>query len=188
MHDKELLAIFDAFHQWRHYLKGTEILIQVITDHKNLEYFTTTKILTRRQFRWSEFLCQFNLKISFRPGKLGTKPDALTRRWDVYLKEGDRSFSIANPLNERPIFAQEQLVASLQATLLEEVVLRASQEVDTDSLHADILTAYPNDPKATSRFTLARSNTPGPWSVREDTGLLYLNGHIYVPNDPALKI
>ena len=45
-HDKELLAIFDAFHQWRHYPEGSEIPIQVITDHKNLEYFTTTKILT----------------------------------------------------------------------------------------------------------------------------------------------
>ena len=47
-HDKELLAIFNAFHQWRHYLEGSKIPIQVITDHKNLEYFTTTKILTRR--------------------------------------------------------------------------------------------------------------------------------------------
>ena len=50
MHDKELLTIFDAFHQWRHYLEGSEIPIQVITDHKNLEYFTTTKILTHRQY------------------------------------------------------------------------------------------------------------------------------------------
>jgi hypothetical protein len=25
--------------------------------------------------------------IQFRPGKLGGKPDALTRRWDVYPKE-----------------------------------------------------------------------------------------------------
>ena len=40
----------------------------------------TTKILNRRQARWSEFLSRFNFVITYRPGRLGTKPDALTRR------------------------------------------------------------------------------------------------------------
>jgi len=86
VHDKELLAIFEAFKIWRHYLEGSASPIDVVTDHKNLEYFSTTKVLTRRQARWSEYLSQFNLVIRFRPGRLGTKPDALTRRWDVYPK------------------------------------------------------------------------------------------------------
>ena len=46
MHDKELLAIFEAFKAWRHYLEGSALLINVITDHKNLVYFSTTKLLT----------------------------------------------------------------------------------------------------------------------------------------------
>ena len=45
-HDKELLVIFKAFKQWHRYLKGSRTLINVVTNHKNLEYFTTTKILT----------------------------------------------------------------------------------------------------------------------------------------------
>jgi RNase H-like domain found in reverse transcriptase len=49
VHDKELLAIFEAFKAWRHYLEGSPSPIDVITDHKNLEYFSTTKLLTRRQ-------------------------------------------------------------------------------------------------------------------------------------------
>ena len=80
-HDKELLAIFEAFQKWRHYLEGSTSPVDIVTDHKNLEYFSTTKLLTRRQDRWSEFLSQFNLVIHFHPGKLGTKPDALTRHW-----------------------------------------------------------------------------------------------------------
>ncbi len=64
-HDKELLAIFEAFKYWRHYLEGSADPINVVTDHKNLEYFSTTKILTRRQVRWSEYLSQFNLVIRF---------------------------------------------------------------------------------------------------------------------------
>jgi hypothetical protein len=62
-HDKELYAIFEAFRIWRHYLDGAALPIDVVTDHKNLEYFATTKVLNRRQARWSEYLCQFNLVI-----------------------------------------------------------------------------------------------------------------------------
>ena len=78
-HDKELLAIFEAFRNWRHYLKGSTSPIDVVMDHKNLEYFSTSKVLSRWQARWSEFLSQFNLVICFHPGKLGAKPDTLTR-------------------------------------------------------------------------------------------------------------
>ena len=56
VHDKELLAIFEAFKSWCHYLEGTPTPIDIVTDHKNLEYFSTTKVLTQRQARWSEFL------------------------------------------------------------------------------------------------------------------------------------
>ena len=45
-HDKKLLAIFKAFKIWRHYLKGLAYPINIVMDHKNLEYFSTTKILT----------------------------------------------------------------------------------------------------------------------------------------------
>jgi hypothetical protein len=33
-HDKELLAIFDCFAHWRHYLEGAPLIIDVVTDHK----------------------------------------------------------------------------------------------------------------------------------------------------------
>ena len=45
-HDKELLAIFEAFKIWQHYLEGLAYPINVVTDYKNLEYFSTTKVLT----------------------------------------------------------------------------------------------------------------------------------------------
>ena len=46
VHNKELLAIFEAFNIWCHYLKGSPTPINMVTDHKNLEYFSTTKLLT----------------------------------------------------------------------------------------------------------------------------------------------
>ena len=48
-HDKELLAIFEAFKIWWHYLEDLAYPIDVVMDHKNLEYFSTTKVLTWRQ-------------------------------------------------------------------------------------------------------------------------------------------
>ena len=82
IYDKELLAIIRAFEEWHPELAGTPIEdpIRVITDHRNLEYFMTSKKLNRRQARWAEFLSEFNFKITYRPGKMGAKPDSLTRR------------------------------------------------------------------------------------------------------------
>ncbi|SLM34769.1 retrotransposon nucleocapsid protein [Lasallia pustulata] len=79
IYDKELLAIIRAFEEWRPELEGSAFPIKVITDHRNLEYFMSTKQLSRCQARWSEFLSRFNFKIVYRPGKQGAKPDALTR-------------------------------------------------------------------------------------------------------------
>lgn len=89
IYDKELLAIVRCFEEWRPELEGASSPVKVITDHKNLEYFTTTKLLNRRQARWSEFLSRFNFRIVYRPGKEGVKPDALTRRSEDLPQEGD---------------------------------------------------------------------------------------------------
>ena len=48
-YNKELLVIFEAFKIWRHYLEGLAYPIDIVIDHKNLEYFSTTKMLTQRQ-------------------------------------------------------------------------------------------------------------------------------------------
>ena len=141
VHDKELLAIFEVFKCWRHYLEGSPTPVDVIIDHKNLEYFSTTKLLTQRQARWLEFLLQFNLVIHFHPRKLRAKPDSLTRRWDVYLKEGERDYASVNPHNLCPVFTNEQLASSLRTTSFYTPVLRASIIMDIQSLHLDICSA-----------------------------------------------
>ncbi|KAF7572881.1 hypothetical protein PtrM4_077860 [Pyrenophora tritici-repentis] len=80
IYDKELLAIVRAFEEWRFELAGTVDPVKVLSDHQALQTFMTTKRLNRRQARWAEFLSEFNFNITYRPGKQGTKPDALTRR------------------------------------------------------------------------------------------------------------
>jgi hypothetical protein len=109
MHNKELLAIFEAFKIWHHHLEGSASPIEVFTDHKDLEYFSTSKTLMWQQVQWSEYLNTFNLSLHFWPGKLGMKPNALTRRWDVYLKEGGVTYADANPENTHHYFPQTRL-------------------------------------------------------------------------------
>jgi len=183
-HDKELLAIFEAFWNWRHYLEGSASPIDVVMDHKNLKYFSTSKVLSRRQARWSEFLSQFNLVIRFRPGKLGAKPDALTRRWDVYPKEGDSGYAQVNPQNLRPVFTQEQLSNSLCATYLEFPVLRAVAIMDVETLHSDILSALPSDAIALVHLADPPDSR---WST-DEVGFLRLDGRIYVPDLDDLRL
>ena len=65
IYNKELLAIFEAFQQWHNYLEGSTHAVLVLSDHKNLKYFATTKQLTRQQVRWSEYLSGFNHLIQY---------------------------------------------------------------------------------------------------------------------------
>ncbi|KAH9263063.1 hypothetical protein BASA83_013621 [Batrachochytrium salamandrivorans] len=68
IYDKELLAITTCLKEWRHFLQGSHTPFTILTDHKNLEYFMTTKQLTRRQSSMSLFLAEFRFNLSYRPG------------------------------------------------------------------------------------------------------------------------
>ena len=47
-HDGELLAIVEDFKTWRHYLKGSQHEVLVLTDHNNLRRFMDMKSLSSR--------------------------------------------------------------------------------------------------------------------------------------------
>ena len=48
-HNIKLLAIAEAFKNWRHYLKGCQYEVLVLTDHNNLRRFIYTKSLSSRK-------------------------------------------------------------------------------------------------------------------------------------------
>ena len=166
-HDKELLAVFKVFKTWQHYLESPHHTIDVITDHKNLEYFSTTKTLSRQQAHWSEYLSAFIMVICFRPGKLGEKLDSLTHHVDFYLKRGDRDYMLANPQNLHPIFMQEQLATLLCTTHLQEFIADAATLIDTSipildvsALLEDIKAGYAVDPLASRELGLCLQGSP----------------------------
>jgi hypothetical protein len=191
IYDKELLAIFAAFKEWRSYLEGSVHTVRVVTDHKNLEYFATTKLLTRRQARWSEYLSGFNYVVYYRPGRLGGKPDALTRRPDVYPKGGDGAYALANPQNMQTIFKDGQLIESLRASYIltpdvrpsDSVVILRATILDIDTLRTDIIAELANDATVAERL----ADRSEPWSMSA-TGLLLFNLRVYVPDARDLRL
>jgi hypothetical protein len=92
IHDKELLAIVDSFQEWQHFLEGAAHPVTVYTDHKNLEYFMTARVLNRRQARWNMSLSRFDFVITYRPGKQQGLSDALSRRSYLAPKAGEAAF------------------------------------------------------------------------------------------------
>jgi len=112
IHDKELLAILEAFMEWKHYLYGADKPITVYTDHQNLQYFLTTKKWNQRQIRWAQLLASFNFRIIYRPGSRSGKPDALRRRPEYRPEEGAEHTeqSILKPKHFLISLVQDKLV------------------------------------------------------------------------------
>ena len=80
IYNKELLAIICCFEEWRPELEGTSLPVKVLTNHKGLKYFMTTKKLTLQQVKWAEFLSEFNFVISYQSSKKNDKADTLTQK------------------------------------------------------------------------------------------------------------
>ena len=109
IHDKKLLVIVDFFKQWRVYLKESRHQIQVYTDHKNLLYFMITKVLNRRQIRWSKKLSSYNFNIQYQKKSENLKIDVLSRRADhmtdrsqvnqTILQQNQNDFIVYNKQN-----------------------------------------------------------------------------------------
>src|SRR5258708_28501097 len=183
-HDKELLAVFDCYKAWRHYLEGSGHPIDTVTDHKNLEYFTSTKKLTHQQAQWSEYLSQFNLRIHFCPGRLGTKPDALTHRLDVH----PRSRPDTTPTNVCPMFTPQQLeTPTSRASALDHPPGGLSETLDQFRIWMEVAQHL-----SSNTFTLTvkrrlrdQHSLPG-WEWKEEH--LWYEGCIYVPEPLHLQL
>lgn len=178
IYDKELLAIHEAFQQWRVYLEGSANTTLVISDHHNLQTFTTTKQLSRRQARWSEYLSSFDFVIKYRPGRLGTKPDALTRRPDVYPKgEGGAIAHQPNAHNIHAFFSPSRIFA---AHVIDNasIIFRIRQLTPTDTFAIPIIERLRNR---------SEPDPNEPYSLVDD-GLLSRASRIYVPDGENLRL
>jgi len=102
-----MTAILATFREWEYLLRSVEEQITVYTYHKILEYFNTTKILNRTQYRWAQFLQSFNFKGVYGKGRLNEKADALSRRMD-YRPEKVSNFDYYTSFRLNQYFGHER--------------------------------------------------------------------------------
>ena len=77
-HDLELAVVVFALKTWRHYLYGSQF--QVFSDHKSLKYLFDQNELNMRQWRWMEYLKDYDFELLYHPGKANVVADALSRK------------------------------------------------------------------------------------------------------------
>src|SRR6266550_2361128 len=175
IHDKEMLAIVAALKEWEHMLKSCQGEFTVYTDHKNLEYFATTKVLSRRQARWAEFLAEFWFKVVYRPGLLNTKADVLSRRRD-YADEagGEAPRSLFKP-GQRVVGSAH--IASIRAYSLPSAMTERFEKAGRED----------PDWMATLEAVRAGSDKVAA-GFEEKEGLLFYENRYVLPNDKVLRL
>src|SRR5882724_304787 len=156
----------------------------MLSDHKNIEYFVTPKQLTRHQVCWLEYLSGFNYLIHYHAGWLGTKPDALTRREDVY-PHGENAYALANLHNFQSMFKAGQLLCAI---VLDSASLLVSIQhgLQADLIAQSHLTRLWVGPDSTT--TVPATASPGPWSLSQDSDFLRYKGLLYVPDDQDVRL
>jgi hypothetical protein len=169
--EKELLAIVNAFKEWRHYLEGAAHQITVLSDHLNLKEFTSTMKLNRRQARWAEKLAAYDFVITHVPGKSNGRADALTRRSGDLPKEGDEHHNPASSI----LFPKNFSVSALNRDQLEDIKTTLEQDPEAQS----IIDALNKGLRKHPRVPI------GECEVKED--LLYVYGLVYIPNNLELQ-
>lgn len=76
----ELFALTQACQHFKIYLFGSKVMVE--TDHKPLTHLTSMTNDNKKIMRWIQVLQQFNLHISYLPGKDNVPADALSRGWE----------------------------------------------------------------------------------------------------------
>ncbi|WVZ84101.1 LOW QUALITY PROTEIN: hypothetical protein U9M48_031164 [Paspalum notatum var. saurae] len=77
-YERELIGLVQAVRHWRPYLWGRHFIVR--TDHYSLKYLLDQCLSTVPQHQWISKLFRFDFDIEYRPGRLNTMADALSRR------------------------------------------------------------------------------------------------------------
>jgi len=191
IHDKELLAVVDAFKHWRRYCEGAAHQIQVFSDHQNLEYFTTTKVLNRRQARWAQELAGIDFRIYYRPGTQNGKSDALSRRPEFRPEKGGienqpikavlQGKNLADRRNQSFICSSARLASLPARKWKEEFLAKVKEEGKKDGEYKQTV----------EREAASEGLTPEDRKVRDikkENGVLYRKGSLWVPQGLIQRI
>jgi len=177
IHNKKMLAIICALEEWRHFLEGVTHLVEIWTNHKNLEYFMTAKKLNCRQARWSLHLARFDFLLHHCPECTMGKPDALSRRAD----HGNRALDNENIVLLQLEFLVVCALEGVELTGVEQKILSDICKRNRNGDQEEPIAKAARELRSSANEAVHSSE----WSNID--GLLQFQGKIYVPWSPDLR-
>jgi len=177
IHNKEILAIICALEEWRHFLEGATHLVEIWTDHKNLEYFIMVKKLNRRQACWSLHLARFDFLLHHCLGRTMGKPDALSRRAD----HGNGASNNENIVLLRSEFLAVRALKGVELTGIEQKILSDICKGNRNGDQEELIAKAAQELRSSANKAVHSSE----WSNID--GLLRFRGKIYVLRSPDLR-
>lgn len=209
IHDKELLAIISCLGAWDAELRSLSRPFRIISDHKNLRYFMTTRKLSERQVRWSEKLTRYRFMIEYREGAAQERADALSRReQDIPQDREDERFKareirLLRPNWVAPALRPSGTIPVAPITTRGERVAKGEEVFMHEDLQHGWNAALKHDdlyPQIIGAVRRGERFFPPEWRVNEqrlsvsiaectldDRGILRYRGRIWVPNWEPLQ-
>jgi hypothetical protein len=184
IYDEELLAVVDSFEIWRKYLEGTLLSGLVYTDHHNLEYFTTTTVLNRRQAHWSQELAGIDFTICYRPGSQNGKPEILSKR-SVYRhpKGGSEEQPIQTSLQEKHYENKKLLGTNKEGVIIAATKLPYKRWINWNK---DFLEEVKEEGAKDKEYlealqSLGKDNEKTESTLHQEEGVIYRNVNPLIP-------
>jgi predicted aspartyl protease len=172
IYDREMLGLIRALEDWRHFVEG--ISFEVITDHKNMEWWTTMQDLSRRQARWAIFLSRFTFKVTYKKGEL-MQADALSRFAKDHVSDNDDNRQVQ-------VLGPQYFLAAAHAHFRPEIDSLGDRIRVAVQREAEVIEGLKSIDK-----TAPKALTDGTAMWEEDDGFVYYRGRLYVPNDRVLR-
>ncbi|MBW0522913.1 hypothetical protein O181_062628 [Austropuccinia psidii MF-1] len=139
----------------------------------------SSKVLTRRQARWAEFLSEFHFSITYHPGHLATIPDSLSRRDDIYPEKGE-DFISKNPMNFQLLIKKDEVQPSryfaVKVESFSNLIDSIKMALWQDSQYRSILQE------------LGKGISIQDYSLDYSSQLLLFKDWVEVPNDPTIQL
>ena len=109
--------------------------VNVLTDHRNLLTFTTTKQLNGRQVRWMKTLVEQPFIVRYKPGKENGKADTLTRRSGDWPDEVDER----KTQYHKTLLHQGKFLLKEYAKMIEEQQQEEGTEINRTTMENDLI-------------------------------------------------
>ena len=171
IYDHKMLGLIRALEDWQHFLEGLPKPFEVVTDHKNMEWWASMCDLTHHQACWALYLSRFHFVIKYKKGSQ-MQADALSRSaiGGKFLDAVDnRQVTVLKP--EQFIAAAAVHFKPDDNSLTERICRSLAQE-------AEVLEGL----RALGK-TSPCALTEGVATWEEEDGLVYFKGRLYVPNE-----